>query len=169
MPTPLKLKMVSQMQLSTNFVSLSLRPHLTQSSLQRNKYSSSPVFNLCATVVAFYHVSALLAHSRPCDSVQNVRLTAKKLMGQHHVHILNIFPSYLVFRQWKPLHSPTNSYQNLMKLNLADCITAISIFSVQSDSELSPSKLLGLLRLWLDWATQTELGLRWSPSSVRVI
>ena len=34
-PTPLKLKMVSQMRHSTNFASLSLKPHLTQSSWQR--------------------------------------------------------------------------------------------------------------------------------------
>ena len=81
----------------------------------------------------------------------------------------------------RSLHSPTNSYQilirvwwvrwdsnwNPMKSNLAD-ITAISIFLVRLDSELSLSKLLGLLGLWSDWAwTPSESNL--SPCNLNIL
>jgi hypothetical protein len=81
-PTPLKLKMVSEMPLSTNFTLLSLKPHSTPSSLQRDRCSSSQVFSPYTTTVALPHVSVILANTRPCNSAQNVRLITTKLMGQ---------------------------------------------------------------------------------------
>jgi len=53
---------------NTTFALLSLKPHSTQSSLQRNGCSFSQVLSLHATVVALPHVSVILAHTRPCCS-----------------------------------------------------------------------------------------------------
>jgi hypothetical protein len=92
--------MVSQIQLSTNFALLSLKPNSTQLSLLRNEYSSSQVFSLYATIVVYHHVSAIPAQLRPCSSAKNIMLSATKLMGKPRIHTSSISPSSCVFVQW---------------------------------------------------------------------